>query len=93
MPKTIMLHHHSGREWSCSGSAIGQPLLEKCADHRMRLVVEIGDGILAADLRNDHALAVVPAAIDSTEALVRAAHELAGAALELKSVLREAREK
>jgi hypothetical protein len=65
-----------------------QPVLEQLRGGRVRLVVEMSE-MAAEALRRAFSLPLVPAPIDASEAIVRATHALAGATIELTSLIRE----
>lgn len=64
-----------------------RPVIEKLSEDRARLVIGIS-GLTATLLREDFNWPIQPAALDATEAIVRATHALAGAAIELTHVAR-----
>ena len=78
------------RGWSFNGMSISEPVLEKVADDRFRFVTEVSYGAML-DLRKRFQLPVVPAPLDATEALVRATHSLASAAMEMTRLLKDLR--
>jgi hypothetical protein len=90
MPPTIMLHKDSG--WNFAGWTVGEPVLEQLTGDRVRMVIDVTGGA-AHELRSKFQLALVPAALDATEAIVRATHALAGAAIEMTHVLKKITEK
>jgi hypothetical protein len=90
MPPTIMLHKDNG--WSFLGWTVGEPILEQLQGDRVRMVLDVTGGA-ASELRSKFQLALVPAALDATEAIVRATHALAGAAIEMTHVLKKMTEK
>lgn len=76
--------------WSYDRWTISEPILEKLHGDLARFVVKMPLHV-AEELRNKFEIALVPAAIDATEAIVRATHALAGATIELTETFREIR--
>lgn len=64
-----------------------RPVIEKLSEDRARLVIGIS-GLTATLLREIFNWPIQPATLDATEAVVRATHALAGAAIELTHVAR-----
>lgn len=69
--------------------AVQSPVIETLRDNA-RLVFEVGEHV-AKELRAVFNIPMQPAPMDATESMVRAAHALAGAAIELTHVLKKER--
>lgn len=103
-PPNVVLYLENSEKWSIyfrngkrdlstgvafsSLSSVDHPVLEALRGDRYRLVVEVSTE-MAKELREVFEIPMQPAPLDATESLVRAAHGMAGAAIELGSVARE----
>jgi hypothetical protein len=97
-PPMFNLQKEGSRGWALSLDvpgrydmplAVQSPVIETLRDSA-RLVFEVGEHV-AKELRAVFDIPMQPAPMDATEAMVRAAHALAGAAIELTHVLKKER--
>jgi hypothetical protein len=78
--------------WAINGSYVSEPVLERVRGGGVRLVIEVSEQT-AVTLQRKWSLAIVPAPLDATDALVLATRGLASATNELGNLLKMLREK
>lgn len=86
--RALVLWKDSQNGWMHNFVQISEPVIEKVSETSFRLVAEI-QYISVDRLRKKFQLPLIPAPLDATDAIVRATHALAGAALEMTQLLKD----